>query len=233
MSESRTRPDRGPRTATARRGRPTASGERGVLRVASAGANTDSDVRIGGVGRARALANPAKVDTALALLYRRGMRLRSIAVRLVLIVAALTTVATSAIPDIVLSATTEGPLGAGTRRISVFANRAAVNHADFIELEIGPVDSSSAVSFDTPDPALPIVLDSLHPTKGFSFDVEALCARDRDCDASLTFEVPVDEYGPPAVSVTVTFERATDSRFFFPDNPPFPEDAAVEVRIEP
>jgi hypothetical protein len=162
------------------------------------------------------------------------MRLRSIVVRLVLVVAALTTVATSAIDDLVLSSTIEGTLGAGTRRISVFANRAAVDHADFIRLEIGPVGSSPAVDFDTPDPTLPIVLDSIDTTtRGLRFDVEALCVRDRDCDASLTFEIPVAQDGPVAVGITATFVRVADSSFFFPDNPPFPEDAVIEVRIEP
>jgi hypothetical protein len=201
--------------------------------VFATSANTDSDVGIGGQGRERALANPAKVDTALALQYRRGMRLRSIAVRLVLIMAALTTVATSAIDDIVLAATVEGPLGAGTRRVSVFANRAAVNHADFIQLEIGQVGSSSDVGFDSPDPTLPIVLDSIHTTTELRFDIEALCVRGRDCDASLTFEVPAEQGGPVEVSVTVTFVRVADSSFFFPDNPPFPEDAVIEVRVDP
>lgn len=162
------------------------------------------------------------------------MRLRSIAVRLVLVVAALTTVATSAIDDIVLSDTIEGALGAGTRRISVLANRAAVNHADFIKLEIGPIGSSPAINPDTPDPTLPIVLDSIDTTtRELRFDVETLCARDRDCDASLTFEVPVELGGPVEVSVTATFVRVADSSFFFPDNPPFPQDAVIEVRIEP
>ena len=162
------------------------------------------------------------------------MRLRSIAVRLVLVVAALTTVATSPIPDLVLSTTIDGTLGAGTRRISVVANRAAVNHADYIRLEIGPVGSNLAVDFDMPDPTLPIVLDSIATTtRELRFDVETLCVRDRDCDASLTFEVPVAQDGPVEVSVTLTFVRVADSSFFFPDNPPFPEDAMIEVRIEP
>ena len=153
-------------------------------------------------------------------------------VRLVLIVAALATVATSAPADIVLSETIQGSLGAGTRRISVFASRAAVDHADFIRLEIGPVGSLSASSSDNPDPTLPIVLDSIGTTRReLRFDVEALCARDLDCDASLTFEVPAAQSGP--VEVTVTFVRAGDSSFFFPDNPPFPEDAVIDVRIEP
>jgi hypothetical protein len=160
------------------------------------------------------------------------MRLRSIAVRLVLVVAALTTVATSALPDIVLSDTVEGTLGAGTKRISVFANRAAVDHADFIKLEIGR-GGSSAVNTEFPDPALPIKLDPTVAPREFQFDVETLCVRDRDCDASLTFEIPVEQQEPVEVSVTLTFQRTTDSSFFFPDNPPFPKDAVVEVRIEP
>lgn len=161
------------------------------------------------------------------------MKLRSIAVRLVLVVAALTTVATSPIDDLVLSSTIEGVLDAGTRRISVVTNRAAVNHADFIRLEIGPVGGFPAVDLDTPDPTLPIVLDSIDTTTELRFDVETLCVRDRDCDASLTFEVPVAQDGSGEVSVTLTFVRVADSSFFFPDNPPFPEDAMVEVRIEP
>jgi hypothetical protein len=162
------------------------------------------------------------------------MRLRSIAVRLVLIVAALTTVATSAIDDIVLSSTIEGQLVAGTRRISVFANRAAVDHADFIRLEIIPIGSFSAVDVDLPDPTLPIVLDLIDTApRQLQFDIETLCARKRDCDASLTFEVSLLQDRPVDVSVTATFVRVADSSFFFPDNPPFPEDAVVEVRFEP
>jgi hypothetical protein len=31
----------------------------------------------------------------------------------------------------------------------------------------------------------------------------------------------------------VTFVRFGDSQFLFPDNPPFPDDAVIEVRIGP
>ena len=57
--------------------------------------------------------------------------------------------------------------------------------------------------------------------------------RDRDCDASLTFVLPVEQDRPVDVSVTLTFVREGDPAFLFPDNPPFPEDATVEVRIGP
>jgi hypothetical protein len=109
-----------------------------------------------------------------------------------------------------------------------------VDHADFIRLEIIPVGSFSAVNVDFPDPTLPIVLDSINSTpRELQFDIETLCARKRDCDASLTFEVSLVQDRPADVSVTATFVRVADSSFFFPDNPPFPEDAVVEVRLEP
>lgn len=162
------------------------------------------------------------------------MRPRSIAVRLVLAVAALTTVATSAPDDIVLSTTTEGTLGLGTTQISVFANRAAVDHADRLDLEIMPIGSFKDIELEDHDPAEPLRFGATD--EGFLLRysaIEVLCVRERDCDVGFTAEVPVDLDRSIDVAATVTFVRFGDSQFFFPDNPPFPDDAVIEVRIGP
>ena len=160
------------------------------------------------------------------------MQKRSLAVRLVLVVAALTTVATSAPDDIVMLDTTEGTLAPGATRISLFANRAAVNHADFVHLELSGTDVSGSGGTSMPDPTLPVQLSGI-PRSGVTleYNIESLCERDRDCDTGITIEIPED--APIGVTVTARFVRAGDGALLFPDNPPFPRSAVLEVRIEP
>src|ERR1041384_2150616 len=59
-----------------------------------------------------------------------GMKGRAIAVRIILGVAALTTVATSAPADFELTSLAERRLEGGTVRVSAVANRTAADHAD-------------------------------------------------------------------------------------------------------
>jgi hypothetical protein len=157
---------------------------------------------------------------------------RSIAVRLVLVVAALTTVATSAPENYLLSDTTEGTLGPGPTQITVSANRAAVNNADKLLLEFQAIGSVGDPLIEMPDPALPFRLEGIESEAiQLEYRAGALCARDRDCEASVTVEVPSDS--PIDVSVTASFWREGDGRLLLPADRSFSEDATIEVRIGP
>jgi len=157
------------------------------------------------------------------------MQLRSLAVRLVLVTAVLTTVATSAPPEIVLSATIDATIGPGPTSIVVFGNRAAINHADTLHVAIAPRGSNGGLDGKWPAPDAPI--EASEPYTVVGYVIEDVCVRDQDCSTMFTITVPSGT--KRNVSLSATFQRASDSSFFFPDNPPFPSDAVVDIRIGP
>ena len=153
----------------------------------------------------------------------------SLAVRLVLITAVLTTVATSAPPQIELSATIDATIGPGPTSIVVFGNRAAVNHADTLHVAITPRGEMGGLDDNWQAPSAPI--EVIGSFTAVAYMIEDVCARDHDCSAMFTIEVPPGTTRD--VSISAVFQRASDASFFFPDNPPFPSDAVVDVRIQP
>jgi len=161
------------------------------------------------------------------------MHRRAIAVRLVLVVAALTTVATSPPKNSLLSDTTEGTLAPGLTQISVSGNRAAVNNADRLILELQAIGSLAVHEvIETPDPALPFTLLGLSDTLiQLEYPIATVCARDQDCETSVTVELPQEM--PIDVSVTASFWREGDGRLLLPADRSFPDSATIAVRIGP
>lgn len=160
------------------------------------------------------------------------MSRRSIAVRIVLVMAALATVATSAPDDVLLSDTVSGTLGIEPTAISISANRSAVNHASFVAVAF-TMDGVTASfrNIDQPDdPAVPFELQDLSVTIELGYDLDALCTRDRDCETGITVKVPT---APVHVSVTASFGAEGDGALLFPDDNAFPGDAKIEVRFGP
>jgi len=116
------------------------------------------------------------------------MQLRSLAVRLVLVTAVLTTVATSAPPEIELSATIDATIGPGPTSIVVFGNRAAVNHADTLHVVIAPRGTMGGLGDKWPAPDAPIEASESYTTVGYV--IEDVCMRDHDCSTMFTITVP-------------------------------------------
>jgi hypothetical protein len=158
------------------------------------------------------------------------MQLRRLAVRLVLIAAVLTTVATSAPPRIELSDTIDATIGPGPTTIVVFGNRAAVNHADVLHVVV----VSRGGGMGGPDgewPAPDAPIETTDPYTKVGYVIEDVCARDHDCSTTFTIQVPPGTTRD--VSISVIFQRASDYSFFFPDNPPFPSGAVADIQIGP
>lgn len=161
---------------------------------------------------------------------------RSTAVRLVLIVAILTTVATSAPRNFEVSATDEHTLPTGTTRISAHANQIGVAHADQLMLELelrtamAPMQNTATIVPD--DPA--IAPETLVVSAGFterSYQLLAVCTRDKDCDAGVSIDVPAGS--PITVTATATLVRFADGSLFFPEDRSFPNGATVDVGFQP
>jgi hypothetical protein len=148
-------------------------------------------------------------------------------------VAALTTVATSAPDDVLLSDTVEGTLGPGPTRITMSANRAAVNHAHFVMIvfRADGVTSPDGWSDDPIIRSTPIELTGVDTIPfGLRNDLEVVCTRDRDCEISIVVTVPT---GAIQARVTASLGVPGDGGFLFPDDHSFPDDASVDVRFGP
>jgi hypothetical protein len=163
------------------------------------------------------------------------MTRRSLAVRLVLVVSALATVATSAPKDFTLTDVAERTLEGGPSRIAVLANRAAVNNADRVSLAIDLITATGTpptlVTIIPDDPSLPP--ETIEVGLGFTavdHDLTALCVRDRDCSAGVTVEIPAGR--SIAVIATATVLAYADTSFF-PEDRSFPDDATVAIEVEP
>jgi len=160
----------------------------------------------------------------------------SIAVRLILIVAVLTTVATSPPPSYAVTATDERTLAIGTTRISARANRSGVAAADRLtldlELRTASPPKQNTVTIVPDDPA--IAPETIVVSANFnerSYQLLAVCDRDRDCDAGVSVEIP--DGSAVTVTATATLVRLGDSRFLFPSDRSFPSDATVDVGFQP
>lgn len=164
------------------------------------------------------------------------MSYRSVAVRLTLAVAALTTVATSAPDNFVLSDMAERTLSAGPTRISVVPNRVAVNHGDRVSLTLQLSATGGTAPFtvtivpdDAVRPAETIEISSV--AREVEYDLTELCPHDQDCDAGVTVEVPSRREVDAIATASVL--AYGDSRFLFPDDRSFPPDATVTVGFGP
>jgi hypothetical protein len=162
------------------------------------------------------------------------MTAQSIAVRLILISATLTTVATSAPRNYVVEGTATRTLSAGTWRIHALGNQIGVAHADELTLRLelrAPAGGNQVaqVTITADGGVFPTERVSLGSER--TYDLIALCDRDRDCDAAVTLQIPTG--ATVEVTATASLIRFGDSSLFFPDDRSFPSGAAASVRIEP
>ena len=161
---------------------------------------------------------------------------RATAVRLVLIVAILTTVVSSAPRNVQITASDERTLSAGTTHISTRANQSAVASADqmFLLLELhsaqAPIQNTVTIVPDDPSIAPEtLVVGAGYPVR--SYQLLALCARDKDCDAGISVDISAGS--PITVSVTAGLVRVSYGGFCLSADRPFPKGATVEVAFQP
>lgn len=161
------------------------------------------------------------------------MTRRSLAVRLTLVVAIITTIATS-VSDYDLTDVDQRTIGEVPTRISVVANRAAVNHHDHVSLELEILRASgtarATVTITPDDPALAPQMYELGAVPVRVFFGLARCARDHECDTGVTVEI---EGTVAEVTATATLSANGDPALLFPKDRSFPADATVEVRFRP
>lgn len=171
----------------------------------------------------------------IAVAKPAGMTRRSLAVRLVLVIAAATSVATSAPQNFVLTDTAERADVRGALHVHVSANERGIRHADdlSVALVLRGAATPLTVTIRSDDPEVPpeqVMILPLQDT-GYSADLITQCADDRACDAGLTVEVPSG--AAIAVEATASLIAFADSSLFFPDDRSFPTDAEVHVELEP
>ncbi|MEO7735010.1 MAG: hypothetical protein ABIY55_28910 [Kofleriaceae bacterium] len=163
------------------------------------------------------------------------MTRRSVAVRLVLVAATLTTVATSAPQNYYVTDTLDRPLARGTLRIHAAANQVGMSHADDLsmKLELHAVGTASTTVTITPDdPELAVEQVALDAQVTFrEYDLIALCQPDRACDAGVTIEIPPDV--ALSITATGTLTAFGDPAFFFPEDRSFPADATLQLEGQP
>lgn len=163
------------------------------------------------------------------------MTRRSLAVRLVLIVAAATSVATSAPQDSTLTDSAERSQVTGALHVRVVANEVGMKHADDLsvrlELHGGTAPVTVTITSDDPRVASEQVEVGAYAVVTHDIDLIAQCAADRACDTGVTLEVP--EGGEIGLAATATLTAFGDSSFFFPDDRSFPDDATVQIELAP
>lgn len=143
--------------------------------------------------------------------------------RVVVAIGAVATIATSAPEDFEISAEAFVDVSLPeVRRLTVAANESA-NVADSVKLEID-VDSTRQTYVVVPDdPSFDIVEGSGAET----LDIEEMCPPSGACE--LGFSIDADGEGPATLSAFVTFRRAGDPSFFFPESRDFDDSASVEL----
>jgi hypothetical protein len=166
------------------------------------------------------------------------MRARSIAIRVVLIAAALASVATSPPASYVLSVSGTIELsGPVTVRVFARANAPAFEHADRLKLEllIHSAEAGQRLTLIPDDPSQPIVeaelaSGSLH----HQVWIESNDPCPRESDAGCEFGVSIELPEGAAVTITAVAEAIAlgDPSFFFPEDRNFPADAAIEVGFD-
>jgi hypothetical protein len=168
------------------------------------------------------------------------MRFRSIAIRLVLIIAALATVATSPPASYMLSASDTIELsGPVTVRVFARANAPAFEHADRFVLELAIESAEPGQTLTLPlipdDPSQPIIEAEL--VNGFLLHWVELasddpCPRESDAGCELGMSIELPEGATVTVQATGWITAQGDPSFFFPENRDFPADAVIEVGFD-
>lgn len=161
---------------------------------------------------------------------------RASAGRLVLIVAILTAVVSAVPRNVEITASEERTLSPGTTHISTRANRIAVESADQMFLLLGlhsaqaPIENTVTIVPDDPSIAPEtLVVGAGHPVR--SYQLLALCAPDKDCDAGISVDIAAGS--PITVSVSVGVLRFSDGGFCLYGDHPFPEGSTVAVAFRP
>jgi hypothetical protein len=161
------------------------------------------------------------------------MQTRALAVRVILGIAALTTVATS-LPELSMEDSIEGAIGAGPSRIRVIASEAAVAEGDELILVVEfrtPTGTTAfqvtAIADDSDTNIRSATADEAG--NSFYFDLMYLCPSEGDCDAGVTFEVP--EGRTLEVTATASLVKRGGGGCISGDPPPFSPEARVEVEL--
>jgi hypothetical protein len=158
------------------------------------------------------------------------MQLREPAVRVVLIVSALASVATS-VATYEISDTAEGVVrGPGVSRVRVLLNDVAVEEAESIRVDFRRRDQR--VSGDIAIDVVPdhqeleaFVLGAVH-----SVEASAACAGPGACEIGFSLHVEAEADVP--LEITARLGRLGDGSLLFPDDRDFSDAARVEVRLE-
>jgi hypothetical protein len=166
------------------------------------------------------------------------MRLRSIAIRAVLIAAALASVATSPPDDYaVFDSGTLDLTGPVTVRAYARANLPAYEHADELRLElrIYAAEPQPAVFLVPDDPSQPVV-EAVLADRFWLHNVTLLRGDPCPFDTGAGCELGVSIEVPEGVAITVELSgqalRHGDPSFFFPEDRQFPADATFEVGFD-
>jgi hypothetical protein len=165
------------------------------------------------------------------------MRCRSIAIRVVLIVAALASVATSPPEGYVLSDSGTIELsGPATIRAYARANAAAFEHADAFQMELRiTAEAGQTLTLIPDDPSRPIV-EAVLPNGTLqhflSLHFGDTCRSDGNAGCELGVSIDIPESAAITVTATGQASALGDPSFFFPEDRDFPADAAVEVGFD-
>lgn len=181
-----------------------------------------------------------QVSVAWRLLFKGPMKhLRTIAIRALVVIGALATIATSAPNDFELTATVDDLLSNDRiAHISVVANAIAVDHADDLLVEV------RFNWLDGPDP-LPVLMvpdDPSLPTqelRSLSNQQEVFilaglldqCTPGQECEMGFSFEL-VGGVGSAEMRFEARMIAIADPSFIFPEDRDFPSDATIEARID-
>lgn len=182
---------------------------------------------------ARAL-TPHKL-AGIAVAKRTRMTRRSLAVRLVLVVAAAASVATSAPRNFTISDRAERAELAGTVHVRALANERGMRHADDLsmQLEVHAGATPLTWTITSDDPQVPVEQRAVAAQAYDSVDIDLItqCQPERACNAGVT--VSVSPGSAASFVATATLTAFGDSSFFFPEDRTFPDDAAVAVELAP
>jgi hypothetical protein len=153
------------------------------------------------------------------------LAMRNVRYRFVMIVAALTMIATSAADPFAVGANADVAFEAGAmRRVRVVYNDAANEQAERMTI-IFKWQAPAPVTIVPDDPALPAMVANEH-----TFQVLDVCVEAGPCE--LGFTIDASESPGGRLLVNASAQRTADQSFCFPDNRDFSDDAAVEVFVE-
>jgi hypothetical protein len=148
--------------------------------------------------------------------------------RIVLLVAAMATIATSAPQDDLLEDDRELWLEApDVGRFRLELSAAAVAQADGAQLELSLENGAESVVVVPDDEALGEVIELSTQIEHIFFDPSELCPSDEACE--LGFTVDAQGLGSVAVGVSVRMHRKADGRLLCPRDDDFSDGATMEI----